>query len=53
MSKVDLTKVKLNWYKDILDRINEVIADDKYSKDEKLVAIKWLTKQALKNEKEE
>lgn len=52
MSNIDLNKVHLDWCVDILKRIQQVI-DAPDTEQNKLVAITWLVKQALKVEREE
>ena len=52
MSNVDLTQVQLNWSLDILKRI-DIVLKSSNNDNEKLEAIKWLVKQALKIEREE
>ena len=52
MSNVDLTQVQLNWSLDILKRI-DIVLKSSNNDSEKLEAIKWLVKQALKIEREE
>lgn len=52
MSDVNLDKVQLTWSLDILKRIDIVIKSSNNDSD-KLEAITWLVKQALKIEREE
>jgi hypothetical protein len=49
---VDMTEVQLNWSLDILKRI-DIVLKSSNNDNEKLEAIKWLVKQALKIEREE
>jgi hypothetical protein len=49
---VDMTEVELNWTLDILKRI-DIVLKSSNNDNEKLEAIKWLVKQALKIEREE
>ena len=49
---VDMTEVQLNWSLDILKRI-DIVLKSSNNDSEKLEAIKWLVKQALKIEREE
>ena len=49
---VDLTQIQLNWSLDILKRIETVLKSSNLDS-EKLEAIAWLVKQALKSEREE
>ena len=49
---VDMTEVQVNWSLDILKRI-DIVLKSSNNDNEKLEAIKWLVKQALKIEREE
>ena len=51
-NNLDLNLVQLNWSLDILKRINEIVESNQLA-EEKIKSIKWLTKQALKIEREE
>lgn len=53
MPEVNLTQVQLNWCMDILARIKIVVDQHTNTEEEKLEAIRWLVKQALKVEREE
>lgn len=48
----DITQIQLNWTLDILKRIETVLKSSNPD-NEKLEAISWLVKQALKSEREE
>ena len=50
--ELDLTKVQNTWMKDILYRIGQILISNKYNQEEKIVAIKWLVKQTLKDDTE-
>ena len=52
INKNELIKVQYNWAQDILSRINLVIKSKNYTDKEKIIAVEWLTKQALKTDKE-
>jgi hypothetical protein len=52
MAEINITQVQLNWSLDILKRIDIVIKSSNNDED-KLQAIAWLVKQALKIEREE
>ena len=49
---IDMIEVELNWTLDILKRI-DIVLKSSNNDNEKLEAIKWLVKQALKIEREE
>lgn len=49
---IDMIEVELNWSLDILKRI-DIVLKSSNNDSEKLEAIKWLVKQALKIEREE
>jgi hypothetical protein len=49
---IDMVEVQLNWSLDILKRI-DIVLKSSNNDNEKLEAIKWLVKQALKIEREE
>jgi hypothetical protein len=53
MSELNLTQVQLDWCLDILKRIQEVLDDPNTDEIVMLNQIRWLTKQALKVEREE
>ena len=50
---MDLKQTQINWLIDILYRIILILNDDKYSNEEKLIAIRWLAKQGKKIERED
>jgi hypothetical protein len=50
---INITKVQLNWCLDILERIRVILKSKDWTDEDKLVAISWLVKQALKVEREE
>ena len=52
MSNLDKNKLEMDWMKDILYRMKVVLAATNYSETEKIEAVKWLIKQALKVDKE-
>ena len=45
---IDLQKVQITWMQDILYRINQVALSSTYNSEEKIRAIQWLVKQAMK-----
>jgi hypothetical protein len=53
MADINLTQVQLNWALDILQRIKNILESPGWTDEQKLVSITWLTKQALKIEREE
>lgn len=53
MPEVNLTQVQLNWCMNILKRIQEVLDEPNTDEVVMLEQIRWLTKQALKAEREE
>jgi hypothetical protein len=52
MSNLDKNKLEMEWMKDILYRMQVVLASPAYSENEKIEAMRWLIKQALKVDKE-
>jgi hypothetical protein len=52
MSNLDKNKLEMDWMRDILYRMQSVVTSANYSENEKIEAIKWLIKQALKVDKE-
>lgn len=52
MSNLDKNKLEMDWMRDILYRMQVVVTSASYSENEKIEAIKWLIKQALKVDKE-
>lgn len=52
MSNLDKNKLEIDWMRDILYRMQVVATSANYSENEKIEAIKWLIKQALKVDKE-
>lgn len=48
--ELDLVKIQNTWMKDILYRIEQIIKDNKYNHEEKILAIRWLVKQTLKGD---
>ena len=52
MSNLDKNKLEMDWMRDILYRMQDVVTSANYSENEKIEAIKWLIKQALKVDKE-
>ena len=52
MSNLDKNKLEMDWMRDILYRMQVVVTSAGYSENEKIEAIKWLIKQALKVDKE-
>ena len=53
MKDVNLDKVHLAWCMDIIKRIKEIVDNPSSSEKDKLEQIKWLSKQALKVERED
>ena len=51
MSNLDLNQLEIQWMCDILYRMQVVINSPSYSENEKIEAIRWLIKQALKVDK--
>jgi hypothetical protein len=52
MANLDHNQLQMDWMKDILYRMQVVINSVNYSENEKIEAIRWLIKQALKVDKE-
>ena len=52
MTTLDKNKLEMDWMRDILYRMQVVVTSPAYSENEKIDAIKWLIKQALKVDKE-
>lgn len=52
MANLDKNKLEMDWMCDILYRMQIVVNSANYSENEKIEAIKWLIKQALKVDKE-
>lgn len=52
MSNLDKNKLEMDWMRDILYRMQVVLTSANYSENEKIDAMKWLIKQALKVDKE-
>ncbi len=52
MTDLDLNKLEMNWMHDILHRMQLVINSASYSESEKIEAVRWLIKQALKVDRE-
>jgi hypothetical protein len=48
MEKLDMIKIQNTWLNDIIFRIHEITKNKKYSDEEKVIAIAWLAKQAVK-----
>jgi hypothetical protein len=53
MSDIDMNKVQLNWCVDLLKRIQSTLDDANYTDTDKITAIAWLVKQALKVERDD
>jgi hypothetical protein len=53
MPEVDMIKVELNWYKQIVSHIMKVNTNDNMTDEEKLNAITWLLKQLKKTDRDE
>jgi len=53
MTEINLIKVELNWCMDILKRVQTVLDNKDSTSEEKIQAVKWLVKQALKVERED
>jgi predicted P-loop ATPase len=51
--QLDLTKVELTWYKDIVSRMETILTSKGWSEEQKLVSIAWLVKQAQKTDRED
>jgi hypothetical protein len=49
----DMTKIQYEWVRDILYRIEQVIISSRYTEEEKIVAIRWLVKQAFKVDRDD
>jgi hypothetical protein len=52
MSNLDKNQLEIQWMCDILYRMEVVVNSANYSENEKIEAIRWLIKQALKVDKE-
>ena len=52
IEKLDMCKIQNTWLVDIMNRIQQTAVSSKYSDEEKIVAIIWLTKQAIKAEED-
>ena len=52
MTNLGKNKLEMDWMRDILYRTQVVVTSANYSENEKIQAIKWLIKQALKVDKE-
>jgi hypothetical protein len=52
MANLDLNELEIVWMTDILRRMQIVIGSPSYSEAEKIDAVRWLIKQALKVDKE-
>ena len=50
MADHNLTEVQLEYFYDLLHRMNLVLNSPGWSQDQKIVTVTWLVKQALKAE---
>ena len=53
MKDINLDKVHLDWCMDIIKRIKDIVDNPNCNDQDKLEQIKWLSKQALKVERED
>jgi predicted P-loop ATPase len=51
--QLDLTKIELTWYKDIVSRMETILTSKGWTEEQKLVSIAWLVKQTQKTDREE
>jgi hypothetical protein len=51
--QLDLTKIELIWYKDVVARMKTVIESKGWTEEQKLISIAWLVKQAQKSDRED
>jgi len=52
MSKLNMDKVQIAWMQDILQRMKSIVESNNYSESDKIVALRYLIKQALKADAE-
>ena len=53
VKQLDLTKIELIWYKDIVARMKSVLESRGWTEEQKLISIAWLVKQAQKSDRED
>ena len=53
VKQLDLTKIELIWYKDIVARMKSILESKGWSEEQKLISIAWLVKQAQKSDRED
>lgn len=53
MAEVDLIKVELEWYKQILEHVNKVLANPQMTDSEKVQSANWLVKQLKKSDRDD
>lgn len=53
MAEVDLVKVELEWYKQIIEHINKVLSNSQMTDDEKVKSAMWLVKQLKKSDRDD
>ena len=53
MAEVDLVKVELEWYKQILEHINKVLSNPEMTDNEKVSSATWLVKQLKKSDRDD
>jgi hypothetical protein len=53
VKQLDLTKIELIWYKDIVARMKTILESKGWTEEQKLISIAWLVKQAQKSDRED
>ena len=52
MSDLNMDKIQIAWMQDILQRMKSIAESNTYSESDKILALRYLIKQALKAEAE-